>query len=90
MELQLELANRGARPLALYLGHLAPGGAVLAAGLQSETLGGWAKSCVLHCRGKAKQCMAMFLPAWQAVKMPILGSSATFPLGFQWISYDFI
>ena len=77
VELRLEVSNRSGEALILPLGSFTAGtksGTVLAASLQSQQADGtWKPACVLQPRNCARHCMAMFLPPWQAIKMPIIG-----------------
>ena len=76
VELHVELENRSRRALSLALGSFTAGSSsscILSASLQSCLDGTWKSACVLQPRGYAKQRAAMFLPAFQAVKMRILG-----------------
>ena len=76
VELHVELENRSRRALSLALGSFTAGSSsscILSASLQSCLDGTWKSACVLQPRGHTKRRAAMFLPAFQAVKMRILG-----------------
>ncbi|CAJ1348031.1 unnamed protein product [Effrenium voratum] len=76
VELHLELENRSSKPVALPLGLFTVGtcgSTALAAGLQSVEGDEWRSAKVLRPRNYPQQPMAIFLPPWQAVKMPIHG-----------------
>ena len=76
VELHVELENRSRRALSLALGSFAAGSSnscILAGCLQSSVDGTWQSACILQPRGYTKQRCAMFLPAFQAVKLRILG-----------------
>ena len=77
VELHVELENRSKRAMALPLGSFTAGSSsscILAAFLQSlGNDGTWRSAAVLQPRGYATQQTALFLPAFQAVKMPISG-----------------
>lgn len=77
VELHVELENRSKRAMALPLGSFTAGSSsscILAAFLQSlGNDGTWRSAAVLQPRGYATQQAALFLPAFQAVKMPISG-----------------
>eukprot|EP00438_Fugacium_kawagutii_P009264 Skav235214 [mRNA] locus=scaffold3995:25992:31942:+ [translate_table: standard] len=77
VELHVEVENRSRRALSLSFGSFTAGSSsscILAASLQSRhTDGTWRSACVLQPRGYAKQHTALFVPAFQGVKMRILG-----------------